>query len=64
MIPFEVVNRRGCISPIGWFESRDVKLLGIDIVNDAQDKVRSIQAKLLVVQSRKKKYVDHNVRDI
>ncbi|KAH0765327.1 hypothetical protein KY285_001198 [Solanum tuberosum] len=33
-------------------------------VKDAQDKVRSIQAKLLAAQSRQKKYVDHKVRDM
>ena len=33
-------------------------------MKDAQNKVRSIQAKLLATQSRQKKYVDHNVEDI
>ncbi|WMV19618.1 hypothetical protein MTR67_013003 [Solanum verrucosum] len=30
--------------PAGWFEVGDVKPLGIALVKDAQDKVRSIQA--------------------
>ncbi|WMV57610.1 hypothetical protein MTR67_050995 [Solanum verrucosum] len=42
----------------------DVKPLGVDLVKDAQDKVMSIQAKLLAAQSRQKKYVDHKVRDM
>ncbi|WMV30715.1 hypothetical protein MTR67_024100 [Solanum verrucosum] len=42
----------------------DVKPLGVDLVKDAQDKVRSIQAKLLASQSRQKKYADHKVRDM
>ncbi|WMV50466.1 hypothetical protein MTR67_043851 [Solanum verrucosum] len=37
---------------------------GVDLVRDAHDKVRSIQAKLVVAQSRQKRYVDHKVRDI
>lgn len=41
-----------------------MKPLGIDLVKNAQDKVRNIQAKLLAAQSRQKKYVDHKVRDI
>ncbi len=53
-----------CRSPIGWFEAGDVKPLGVDLVKDAQDKVRSIQAKLLAAQSRQKKYADHKVRDM
>ncbi|WMV07911.1 hypothetical protein MTR67_001296, partial [Solanum verrucosum] len=36
----------------------------INLVNDDQDKVRSIQAKLLAAQSRQKKYADHKVRDM
>lgn len=35
--------------------------LGVDLVKDSQDKVRSIQAKLLSAQSRQKKYADHKV---
>ncbi|WMV45093.1 hypothetical protein MTR67_038478 [Solanum verrucosum] len=29
---------RGCRSPIGWFEARNVKPLGVNLVKDAQDK--------------------------
>jgi len=61
MAPFESLYGRGCRSPIGWFEAGDVKPLGVDLVRDAQDKVRSIQPKLL---SRQKKYADHKVRDM
>ncbi|KAH0658132.1 hypothetical protein KY289_026880 [Solanum tuberosum] len=52
MTPFEALYGRGCRSPIGWFEAGDVKPLGVDLVKDAQDKVRSIQATLLAAQSR------------
>lgn len=38
----------------GWFEARDVKSLGVDLVEDAQDKVRNIQAKLLAIGVDKK----------
>ena len=64
MTPFEALYGRGCRSPICWFEAGDVKPLGVDLVKDAQDKVRSIQTKLLVAQSRQKKYADHKVRDM
>ena len=40
-----------------------MKPLGVELVKDAQDKVRSIQAKSLAAQSRQKKYEDHKVRD-
>ncbi|WMV18915.1 hypothetical protein MTR67_012300, partial [Solanum verrucosum] len=64
MTPFEALCGRGCRSPIEWFKAGDVKPLGVDLVKDAQDKVRSIQTKLLAAQSRKKKYADHKVRDM
>ncbi|WMV41138.1 hypothetical protein MTR67_034523 [Solanum verrucosum] len=53
---------RGSRSPIGWFEARDGKPLGVKLVKDAQDKVRSIQDKFLAAQSRQKKYADYKVR--
>ncbi|WMV07948.1 hypothetical protein MTR67_001333 [Solanum verrucosum] len=63
MAPFEALYERGCRSPIGWFEAGDVKPLRVDLVKDSEDKVRSIQAKLLAAHSRQKKYTDHKVRD-
>ncbi|WMV25090.1 hypothetical protein MTR67_018475 [Solanum verrucosum] len=64
MAPFDALYGRGFRSPIGWFEAGDVEPLGVDLVKDAQDKVRSIQAKLLETQSRQKKYADRKVRDM
>ncbi|KAH0729479.1 hypothetical protein KY290_000601 [Solanum tuberosum] len=64
MTPFKALYGRKCRSPIGWFEAGDVKPLGVDLVKKAQDKVRSIQAKLLAAQSRQKKYADCKVRDV
>ncbi|WMV46390.1 hypothetical protein MTR67_039775 [Solanum verrucosum] len=64
MAPFEAFYGKECRSPIGWFKAGDVKPLGVDLVKDAQDKVRSIQTKLLASQSRQKKYADHKVRDM
>ena len=39
-----------------------MKPLGLYLVNYAHDKVMSINFKLLVVQSRQKKHMDHKVR--
>ncbi|WMV33264.1 hypothetical protein MTR67_026649 [Solanum verrucosum] len=64
MAPFEAFYLRKCRAPIGWFEYRDVKPLVVDLVKDAQDKVRSSQAKLLAAQSRQKKYAGHKVREM
>ncbi|WMV58209.1 hypothetical protein MTR67_051594 [Solanum verrucosum] len=52
MALFKALYGRRCRSPMGWFGAADVKYLGVDLVKDAQDKVRSIQTKLLAGQSR------------
>ncbi|KAH0695903.1 hypothetical protein KY289_013385 [Solanum tuberosum] len=64
MAPFETLYGRVCRSPISWFEVGDMKSMGVDLVKDAQDKVRSIQAKLLAAQSRQKKYANRKIRDM
>lgn len=43
--PFEAIYSRGCRSPIGWFESWDMKSLGVNLVKEDQDKVRRIKSK-------------------
>ena len=43
MEPFEALYGRACRSSISWFEFRDVKLLGVDLVKDTQDKVRTFK---------------------
>ncbi|KAH0679272.1 hypothetical protein KY284_020357 [Solanum tuberosum] len=50
---------RACVIDFGGHWDKFLPLL-----KDAQDKVRSIQSKLLVAQSRQKKYADHEVRDM
>ncbi|XP_055801414.1 uncharacterized protein LOC129870615 [Solanum dulcamara] len=50
MAPSEALFGMGCRSPIGWFEAGEVQSLGVDLVRDAQDKVRSIQAKCLAAR--------------
>ncbi|XP_055806886.1 uncharacterized protein LOC129875621 [Solanum dulcamara] len=64
MTLFEALYRRGCRSLIGWFEIEEVEPLRVDLVKHAQEKGRSIQAKLLAAQSRQKEYTNSKVRDM
>ena len=52
--PFEALYGRGFKSPICLFKSRDVKLLGVDLVKDTQDKARNIKTKILATRSRQR----------
>jgi len=42
MVSFEALYGRESRSPIEWFEVGDVKPLGVDLVKDAQEKVKNI----------------------
>ncbi|XP_070010014.1 uncharacterized protein [Nicotiana sylvestris] len=64
MAPFEALYGRRCRSLIGWFKPCEAKLYGIDLVQDALDKVKLIQERLRTAQSRQKSYADQTVRDV
>ncbi|XP_070011661.1 uncharacterized protein [Nicotiana sylvestris] len=64
MAPYEALYGRRCRSPIGWFEPREARLVGIDLVQDVLDKVNIIQDRLRTAQSRKNSYDDRKVRDV
>nr|XP_016473581.1 PREDICTED: uncharacterized protein LOC107795452 [Nicotiana tabacum] len=53
-----------CKSPIDWFEIDETKLLGPDLVQQAVEKVKMIQNRLLTAQSRWKSYLDNQRRDL
>ena len=46
MAPFEALYGRKCRSPMGWFEAREQKLLGPDLVQDAVEKVKLINERM------------------
>jgi len=64
MAPYEALYGRRCRSPVGWFEPGEARLLGTDLVQDAVEKVKVIQDRLRMAQSRQKSYVDRKVRDV
>ena len=64
MSPFEALYGRRCRSPIGWFDSFEVRPWGTDLLRDSIEKVKSIQEKLLAAQCRQKEYADRKVRDL
>lgn len=51
---FEALYGRQCRSPIGWFKVEEAKLLGLDLVQEAQEKVKLNKEILLVAQSGQK----------
>jgi hypothetical protein len=58
MSPFEALYGRRCRTPLSWSETGERKIFGPDLVVEAEDKVRIIQANLKTAQSRQKSYAD------
>jgi hypothetical protein len=58
MSPFEALYGRRCRTPLNWSETGERKIFGSDLVVEAEDKVRVIQANLKIAQSRQKNYAD------
>jgi hypothetical protein len=58
MSPFEVLYGRPCRTPLSWSESGERVVFGPDIVAEAEEKVKQIQANILAAQSRQKSYAD------
>ena len=58
MAPFEALYGRKCRSPIGWFDTFEVRPWGTNLLREF------IKEKFLAVQSRQKEYADRKVRDL
>nr|XP_009795377.1 PREDICTED: uncharacterized protein LOC104242086 [Nicotiana sylvestris] len=64
MAPYEALYGRKCKSPIGRFDIGETKLLGPKLVQQAVEKVKLIQERLRIAQSRQKSYSDSRRRDL
>jgi hypothetical protein len=62
MSPFEALYGRPCRTPLSWSESGERVIFGTNIVTEAKEKVKQIQANILTVQSHYKSYADKRRR--
>jgi hypothetical protein len=58
MSPLEPLYGRPCRTPLSWSESSKRVIFGLDIMMEAEEKVKQIQANVLAAQSRQKSYVN------
>ena len=56
MAPYEALYRRRCIYAVVWFEVGEARLIGLDLVHQAMEKVKVIQKRLKMAQIRQKSY--------
>ncbi|XP_070023204.1 uncharacterized protein [Nicotiana sylvestris] len=64
MAPYEYLYGRKYRSPIEWFNVGETILVGPQLVQQAIEKIKLIQERLLAAQSRKKSYADNRRRDM
>jgi hypothetical protein len=58
MSPFDGLYGRPYCTPLSWSKFDKRVIFGPDIVTEAKEKVKQIQANILAVQSRQKSYTD------
>jgi hypothetical protein len=51
MSPFEAIYGWPCRTPLSWSESGERVIFGPDIVTEAEEKVKQLQANILTTQS-------------
>ena len=64
MAPFGALYGRRCRSSLNWSEPGERVVFGPDLVTEAEEKVRVIQAHLKTAQSRQKSYSNKRRRPL
>jgi hypothetical protein len=64
MAPFEALYGGKCTTPLLWSGVGERSLFGLDIIKDADEKVRLIRDRLKIAQSRQKSYADSKRREV
>ncbi|KAK5793891.1 hypothetical protein PVK06_035064 [Gossypium arboreum] len=64
MAPYEALYSRKCRTSLFWTELSEGKFFGVDLVKDAEQKVRVIRESLKAASDRQKSYADLKRKDI
>jgi len=64
MAPYEALYGRKCRTPLFWTELSESKIFGVDLIKDAEQKVRVIRESLKAASDRQKSYADLKRKDI
>ncbi|XP_074293506.1 uncharacterized protein LOC141620568 [Silene latifolia] len=64
MTHFEALYGRKCRSPICWSDIDESRIIGPDLIQEITDKIKFIQGKMRIAQSRQKSYVDPKRRQV
>ncbi|KAK5833758.1 hypothetical protein PVK06_017613 [Gossypium arboreum] len=64
MAPYEALYGRKCRTPLFWTELGENKIFGVDLIKDAEQKVKVIRENLKIASDRQKSYADLKRKDI
>ena len=64
MVPYEALYGRKCRTPLCLMELRKKKVIGLDLIQDIEEKVKMIRERLRVATDRHKSYADMKGKDI
>ena len=64
MAPYEALYGRKYRTPLCWIELSEKKIIGLDLIQDTEEKVKMIRERLKVATDRKKSYADSKRKDI
>ena len=64
MAPYEALYGRKCRTPLCWTELSENKVIGPDLIQETEEKVKMIRERLKIANDRQTSYVDMKRKDI
>ena len=64
MAPYEALYGRKCRTPLCWTELSEKKIIGPNLIQETEEKVKVIRERLKVTTNRQKSYADMRRKDI
>ena len=64
MAPYEALYGRKCRTPLCWKELSEKKVIGPNLIQETEEKVKMIRERLKVATDRQKSYADMKRKDI
>ena len=64
MAPYKALYGRKCRTPLCWTELSEKKVIGPDLIQETEEKVKMIRERLKVATDRQKSYANMKIKDI
>ena len=64
VMPYDALYGRKCRTPLCWTELSEKKIIGLDLIQETEEKVKMIREILKVAMDRQKSYADSKRKDI